>query len=56
MYEKSSAHQKDWGFAIAEGEWLRNALWARRFDMDLEKFAEKPTAGIECKNPDTGDE
>lgn len=41
---------------IAEGELLKNAMWARRFDMKLEKFVEIPTAGIECENPDTGDE
>jgi hypothetical protein len=41
---------------IVEREWLTNATWARRFDMELEKFVEIPTAGIECENPDTGDE
>jgi hypothetical protein len=41
---------------LVEREWLTNALWARRFDMELEKFVEIPTAGIECENPDTGDE
>lgn len=41
---------------IVDREWVTNALWARRFDMELEKFVEIPTTGIECENPDTGDE
>jgi hypothetical protein len=31
-------------------EWLDEALWARRFDLDQERFLDVSTKGIDCLN------
>lgn len=41
---------------VEEEEWLKDVLWIRRFDMNLGRFIEIPSAGVECENPNTGDE
>jgi len=35
-------------------EWLREVLWARRFDLDQERFLDIPAEGIDCLNEGWG--
>jgi len=39
---------------IQDQDWLRDILWARRFDTKLGKFVEQPVAGVECANESRG--
>jgi hypothetical protein len=39
---------------VVEEQWFREVLWARRFDMDTEKFIQIPSAGVECENESWG--
>lgn len=37
-------------------EWFSDIHWARRFDLQLEKFVEMPIIGVECANESWGGE
>jgi hypothetical protein len=39
---------------VEEVEWLADVLWARRFDLDTEKFVELPIRGVRCLNEGWG--
>jgi len=39
---------------IEEEEWLEDVLWARRFDLDTQKFVEQPSRGLRCLNEGWG--
>jgi len=37
-----------------ETEWLADVLWARRYDLNTEKFVEQPIRGLRCLNEGWG--
>lgn len=37
-----------------ETEWLTDVLWARRYDLGMEKFVEQPSGGVRCLNEGWG--
>ena len=39
---------------LEEVEWLADVLWARRYDLDTEKFVEQPIRGVRCLNEGWG--
>jgi hypothetical protein len=39
---------------IEEEEWLEDVLWARRYDLDTQKFVEQPSSGLRCLNEGWG--
>ena len=40
--------------ATEEEEWLEDVLWARRYDLDTQKFVEQPSSGLRCLNEGWG--
>jgi hypothetical protein len=40
--------------AVEEEEWLADVLWARRFDLDAQKFVDQPSEGVRCLNEGWG--
>ena len=43
--------------AVVRGEdteWLADVLWARRYDLDTQKFVEQPSNGVRCLNEGWG--
>jgi hypothetical protein len=40
--------------ASEEDEWLEDVLWARRYDLDTQKFVEQPIRGVRCLNEGWG--
>ena len=39
---------------VADTEWHENVLWARRYDIESEKFVEHPRANVRCLNEGWG--
>ena len=43
--------------AVVRGEdteWLADVLWARRYDLDTQKFVDQPSSGVRCLNEGWG--
>jgi hypothetical protein len=43
--------------AVVRGEdteWLADVLWARRYDLDTQKFVDQPSTGVRCLNEGWG--
>ena len=43
--------------AVVRGEdteWLADVLWARRYDLDTQKFVDQPSSGVRCLNEGGG--
>lgn len=40
--------------ATEEEEWLADVLWARRYDLNTEKFVDHPIQGVRCLNEGWG--
>lgn len=43
--------------AVVRGEdieWLADVLWARRYDLDTQKFVDQPSSGLRCLNEGWG--